>query len=662
MKRLLCIFALIYLVNAYSNDSLLIVQKVDELKASIRSGDDSVDVKLNSFYDYALEKNNRFALANFHFLKGYQNLNKGDGEKAVENYKLSVKVLEDSSSAFAIDLLNRIANCYKDLSVADQALFYYQRALELALKTDYFKGCADSYVGTGQLLENRGEYEQSMKYYLMGKDYFVKCNDSTGIASSYNNLGNSMYYQGDYEQAMLYYKKSVRIDYLRKNDENMAFGYGNIAMIYHSMGQLDSALFYNTLCMSKLEQINNLFALGTIYNNIALVYFDLKDLKKSLEFHERSKKIKEAIGDKSGLATSDINIGNLYVKLEKYTTAIPYYEEGVVLSEEIESPLLAMNAYNGLAKVYEELGNYYQAFEMFKHYSYINDSLNDVELKKNVAALEAEFEAKQKDDLLKQQEIDHRKELSLKEAQKKTQNILLGSALLVLIIVAIFGIIVYRKLVQSKRQERIIKEKNTENELLLSEIHHRVKNNLQVVSSLLSLHEKSISDEVAKKAILEGKERVRSMGLIHKMLYQNDNFSGIEMNEYCKNLILGLLDSFGYSHSDFEVDMEFAPIRLDVDTAIPLGLIINELVINALKYAYVKTDQRKILVKLTEQDSQLVLEVADNGEGKASEVEKSESFGYKLIKSLVRQLSGELSVHDVRGLSYRIKIRDYKIV
>ena len=97
---------------------------------------------------------------------------------------------------------------------------------------------------------------------------------------------------------------------------------------------------------------------------------------------------------------------------------------------------------------------------------------------------------------------------------------------------------------------RKVKLKNTENELLLGEIHHRVKNNLQVISSLLSLQEKNIKDETAKRAILEGKERVKSMGLIHKMLYQNDNYSGIEMTAYIETLVSSLMLSFGLKSSD----------------------------------------------------------------------------------------------------------------
>ena len=198
--------------------------------------------------------------------------------------------------------------------------------------------------------------------------------------------------------------------------------------------------------------------------------------------------------------------------------------------------------------------------------------------------------------------------------------------------------------------------------MLLGEIHHRVKNNLQVISSLLSLQERSIDDVSAKAAILEGKERVKSMGLIHKMLYQNDNYAGVEMDDYAQQLISSLLDSFGMNGSKIKLDINFSKLKLDVDTAIPVGLIINELVINSLKYAYDKTASPQLKVNLTETSAELLLEVADNGSGSANALINSKSFGMKLIKSLSRQLGGSLSITENEGISIKINITDYKLV
>jgi len=122
------------------------------------------------------------------------------------------------------------------------------------------------------------------------------------------------------------------------------------------------------------------------------------------------------------------------------------------------------------------------------------------------------------------------------------------------------------------------------------------------------------------------------------------------------------MDSFGMSASELDVNTDFNSIKLDVDSAIPVGLIINELVINSLKYAYNKTEQPKISVQLKENPEGLLLEIADNGKGEVATVEGSTSFGYKLVKSLVRQLNGELTLSKKDGLYYQILIKDYKLV
>lgn len=663
MKKYIVIILLQHIsFSSFANDSLQILQQVEAIKVLIRSGNDSVNTELNTFYQFAVANNNSFALANYHHLKGFDWKSKGKYNEAIQEFKNAIAVYDDSLSSFSIDHLNRIAHCYKDLTEYDKAYFYFQTATRLGEKGNYLKGISDGYAGIGQLFEANGKYEEGMVFYLKSKEFCDLGNDSIGIASCYNNIGNMMFYQGEMEQAMSYYKKSIAIDYLMKNTQNLAMGYGNVGMIYQGMGELDSSLYYTQLSMREFERINNPFYLGTIYNNIALVYFDLADYEISLDYHFKSKKIKEEINDLSGLVTSLINIGNLYVKLEKYAVAIPYYEQAMEICNEINTPLLKMNAYKGLSKAYQETGNYKEALNNYIIYSEINDSLNTVASKKNVAALETEFETKQKDELLRQQEISHQNELALKTVQDKNKTILLFGTLLLLLVVVLFGFIFYRKLIESRRQRKIIEDKNKENELLLGEIHHRVKNNLQVISSLLSLQEKNISDVNAKKAILEGKERVKSMGLIHKMLYQNDNFSGIEMNDYIIKLVEGLMDSFGMTADDLEFKGDISQIKLDVDTAIPLGLIINELVINALKYAYTQIDHPKMTIKLKHEQNGLQLEISDNGTGTVSTVNDANSFGQKLVKSLVRQLNGELLLEEKNGLCYQILIRNFKLV
>jgi two-component sensor histidine kinase len=212
-----------------------------------------------------------------------------------------------------------------------------------------------------------------------------------------------------------------------------------------------------------------------------------------------------------------------------------------------------------------------------------------------------------------------------------------------------------------KMEKQLVEKKNDENELLLAEIHHRVKNNLQVVSSLLSLQEKSVDDLKTKRAIHEGKERIRSMELVHKMLYRTNSYSGIEMSDYVTKLSAGLIESFGLNENEIELNCVFQTITLDVDVAIPVGLILNELIINSLKHATSNTNKLVLIIVITEKETEgLTIYLSDNGKGKIADIETSNSFGLKIIRALVRQLNGELEIKEEGGIHYSIALKNYK--
>jgi two-component sensor histidine kinase len=183
--------------------------------------------------------------------------------------------------------------------------------------------------------------------------------------------------------------------------------------------------------------------------------------------------------------------------------------------------------------------------------------------------------------------------------------------------------------------------KNQENELLLKEVHHRVKNNLEMVSSLLKLQSVKTKDAAAKDVMLASQSRVQSMGIIHQKLYQGKNLAAIEMLDYFKNLGENTLDAFGLNDK-VEIIYNMNPIELDVDTAIPIGLIVNELLTNSLKYAFPKGEKGTVALSLEEIDNkQLHLVVADNGIGKPQNAApRGTGFGTQLVELLTSQLQG----------------------
>ena len=198
--------------------------------------------------------------------------------------------------------------------------------------------------------------------------------------------------------------------------------------------------------------------------------------------------------------------------------------------------------------------------------------------------------------------------------------------------------------------------KNAENELLLREIHHRVKNNLEVVSSLLALQSAQIDDPNTKYAMAESQNRVNSIGIVHQKLYQGTNLGAVEMKDYFLNLSESILESFG---AEQRIDLKLAMenLDLDIDMAVPLGLIVNELLTNCIKYAFPKTDKGTITIKLHKQDNILRLEFADNGIGKSGFVHGT-GFGGQLVSLLTQQLNGTMTEENQNGTSL---VFDFKL-
>ena len=205
------------------------------------------------------------------------------------------------------------------------------------------------------------------------------------------------------------------------------------------------------------------------------------------------------------------------------------------------------------------------------------------------------------------------------------------------------------------KAEKLLQDSLAEKEIMIKEIHHRVKNNLQIISSLLTLQAEFIKDESSRGYFNDSQNRVKSMAIIHEKLYQTRDFANIDIKDYVSNLTLSLFKAYNINTKLIEVDVEISNILLDVDTAIPCGLIINELVSNSLKYAFSDGRKGKMTIKLLPvEDDKLQLIVGDNGIGLPEDLESREtqSLGLTLVNILAKQLNGNLEKINNNGATF----------
>lgn len=220
---------------------------------------------------------------------------------------------------------------------------------------------------------------------------------------------------------------------------------------------------------------------------------------------------------------------------------------------------------------------------------------------------------------------------------------------------------IVRDITERRQFEETIKASLYEKEVLLKEIHHRVKNNLQITSSLLRLQSDYIKDEHVKSLFAEGQNRILSMALIHEKLYQSSDLSKIKLLDYIDGLSQLLFRSYGVNADKIKLHIAGDPVFLTVDAAIPCGLMINELISNCLKHAFLGRNEGEIQINVKEDVNKVVsLTIIDNGIGLPAgfNFEKNTSLGLQLVKSLVKQLNGEIEIKTVGGVEFKISFAE----
>jgi len=216
---------------------------------------------------------------------------------------------------------------------------------------------------------------------------------------------------------------------------------------------------------------------------------------------------------------------------------------------------------------------------------------------------------------------------------------------------------VVRDITDRKRDEDGIKASLAEKEVLLKEIHHRVKNNLQVISSLLKLQSRYIQDSRVSEMLKDSQNRVRSMALVHEQLYQSKDLLNIDFAEYIQNLAHNLFQAYEIPAEGVKLQTNIAPCSLNIDTAVPCGLIINELVTNSLKYAFTGQVQGKIKIDFTLDENRVcVLAVSDSGMGFPQDLDyrNARTLGLRLVGSLVKQIRGKIELLETAGTTFQI--------
>lgn len=488
------------------------------------------------------------------------------------------------------------------------------------------------------------------------------------------------------QQAVIEKRKEFLEEYpMRKNDTDFVAGYLNdMGVYFNRMKMSDSAIPYFTkateLITKKLSYTPNKpnyqFFKGLIEGNMAFAYTNNGEYKKALPYLKTDIYFSKRVNDMESAFNSCILLSRCYIKLQQMNFAQQYADSAERISLAYTQPRIRLKLLYLQGELMDALGNASQAVIKFKSYMNLKDSISNREKELQLINQQVALDIQKKDSELSEKS-ELIKNAVLNEGKQKVFRAYLMAGLIITIILV--GFLFYTN-TNSKRREEELEIKNqqiqiqnkqietslNEKELLLREIHHRVKNNLQIINSVINLQSDKTQNGELNEVLSELKGRISSIALTHQMLYQKGTSSSVVLCDYLQNLIAQIYTSYESEHIKVNFSCTNKDFIINIDTAIPLGLLVNEIMTNAFKHAFKETPAspagRKngiIDINANVSFNQVELTIKDNGVGLPENyndlMNKPPSLGFELITILVDQIDAKLEIVNTNGTCFLIK-------
>ena len=604
---------------------------------------------------------------------------------------------------------NRFSDFCKHLNIYELGFKYLAEALKISEQIGYTKGKGLTYISIGKILtrinmiDERLSFNKPLEYLNKAKKIFQDIKDTNLYLETLLNLG-VLYNLRNIDSAFLYYKEMYNISHYFDTKHFLIAALRDMGIYYADKKQYDEGLKFLEQGYEVANSVPTNHFSSAFLTLIAGCY-DLKgDYNNELKYHFEAKKIREGLGQNYLLASSFLNIGNTYLEHNKYDEAIKYLNKGVLLAIQSNNLEFTKKGYYKLYLLYSKTNDYNKALDYFEKYNIIKDSIIKNERQ---SQFEYIFYSSELEKIIKEKDIV--------EVDKKYITIFVLSALITLILILLFAIfklyntkkndnkqlsekndllnrtlhefkvnIYENEVLRMELEERVLertKELSIENEerkkgeenlrkseteikrslndkeVLLKEVHHRVKNNLQVMVSLMNLQSKNIDDPNMLAAIKANQQRIRSIGLIHEILYKSDSLSQIDFGSYIYYILDSLRSSLSENPDLIDLEIASKDLFLEIEKAVPLALIINEIISYSIKFTLPNDQKRKISFKSYDYDNySYKISISDNGIGFSKEKKSNQkfSFEHELINLLVGQLNGFLEINNYSGTEFLI--------
>ncbi|HEY9046839.1 MAG TPA: tetratricopeptide repeat protein [Ohtaekwangia sp.] len=603
---------------------------------------------LNQQLRQAIVKNDPAATAKTLSLLAFQYYQDGQNDSALLYYykSLSQKNIEKNKELLASNF-NGIGVIYSLRGLMDSSIYYYTKSLGLYHELKDTTNAIILDTNLSIIFKNKGIYEKSLEH-AFGALAKMKEEPSRTLASCYNTIGLVYLKTSDYKDALLYARKALNVRKSLGIASLVGQSLNSIGEIYIAMHLYDSALqnLQEALVIKRASDERK--TLTSTLNNIGDALYEQRKFAAAKEYYEESLIIKREFKDILGEAVTLNNLAKVSIALADLKHAEQFLNDAHAL-------ITRSGALNELRRnleiriqLLEKKKDFAQAFRYTRELLVVRDSLMTQQKSESLMSMQFRYDVEKKEQQIVLLEQRH----AISQTELKTKQILIEGLIIALFLFIVIVVLVYYNF-------RVVRSSKRHIETLLKELHHRVKNNLQILASVLSLQSQQLQDENALQAVKSSESRVNAMALIHKKLYLGDQNRNINIKDYITELVQYLSHTYGFADRNFNLNLKLEEVHVDVDKAIPLGLIINELVSNSFKYAYTQQPLPALNVSLyLNKQKSLSLEISDNGSGFEDSAGKKTTgaFGLKMVKTLLKELKGKLDMNTDKGTSFTLDI------
>lgn len=614
----------------------------------------------------------------------------------LDSVKLAVQQLDDSEEKayllqeLAFNLTQK--NTVEAMAMARQSQVLAKRLQHSVLSTEAHKSIGLIYLNAGNLPLALNEYMQ----YRDEADFYGNLKQQASSRATLANLYVKMGRKKDLQNAL-----KEALNFAQQSGDSFTLGqvYRTHGTVIRDSGESTIALDFHLKALEHYRAGPSLLYMALTQTSIGNYYSSMLQYDKAEEYLQAAFDLHQQLNNSIGLGKVTLSLANISYRkghaklanaqLEKATQylapksnprslAMVYFLQTEMYLDDNE----VENAHDK-AKLAKNLINLYPterwASNILLQFSSLFERYGHLETALHFAQLNRQGENKRQGKVIGQQiyqieqnwlnqakneeiiEVNQAKKIAevRMEREREQKNQLLAFSCVVLILVFILVLAYFR----IRKVNGLLGEKNTiiakdleVRKNLLHELHHRVTNNLQIVDSFFFLQERKVRDQTAKSAIKEGRNRLRSMSILHQELYRDNDPGMVQVHDYLTNLIQHLKSSFLKDRPNIALSIDFDPTVGDADFAVNLGLIINELLTNAFKYAFPGNQAGNIAVSLKQLDGATVLAVKDNGVGLPDEPGKAPTSGLTLVRNFSHKLGGKLSFDTRSGTEISLRV------